>query len=86
MTVLTNDEILKCVLGGAVLFEGYKQYADSRPYEFHIRIRGANAHKMTAHMIALNEQRVEDDKKREQEAIDKANAPFKSEYQRKQVS
>jgi len=55
--MLSNQEILKCVLGGSVIFEGFKQYADARPYEFHIRIRDASAHKMTAHMIALNKHR-----------------------------
>jgi len=64
--MLTNREILQCVLGGSVAFEGYRQYADARPYEFHIRIRDGNAHKMTAHMLALNKHRDEKKAKKEQ--------------------
>jgi hypothetical protein len=62
VTILTDEEILECVLGGSVAFEGYKQYLDANPYEFHIRISGADAHKMTAHMISLNKKREEDKK------------------------
>lgn len=74
--LLTNREILRCVLGGNVIFEGFKQYSDSSPYEFHLRIRGSKAHKMTAHMIALNNLRDEAKAK----TIERANFP--SEYAR----
>ena len=62
MTLLTDAEILECVLGGNVAHEGYVQYANGRPYEFHIRVSGADAHRLTAHMISLNKKREEDKK------------------------
>lgn len=57
MTLLKDKEILKCVLGGKVGWEGHRRHGDGRRYEFHIIIHGADAHRMTAHMIALNEKR-----------------------------
>jgi len=57
MSILKDKEILECVLGGRVGFEGSKHYTDGNRYEFHIVLHGADAHKMTAHMIALNKKR-----------------------------
>jgi len=82
MTILTNEEILKCVLGGNVAFEGYKRYINvaDKLYEFHIRISGADAHKLTAHMISLNKKREEDRKPKPK--LKTFKSEFRSNYQR----
>ena len=55
MSILTDEEILECVLGGKVGFEG----SIGNRYEFHITIQGADAHRMTAHMIARTKKQKE---------------------------
>lgn len=81
MNIMTREELTECILGSHVGFEGYRQYGDGRHYEFHIIVRDADAHKLTAHMIAARAKAEEDAKPKPKSFV----CSFVSEYKREAV-